>query len=94
MGKDTSEVRRDAPHGESFAQRVAELERVIQTNHPTINNEIILDLLQCVRAQQAALRNAVPEAIEDTCIECNGGPCAGCWVLSARATLARWRIEP
>ena len=78
----------DAPNGESFAQRVAELERVIQTNHPTINNEIILDLLQCVRAQQAALRAALNES------GCDGDLCMHDWHERHRAVLAKWRIEP
>ena len=79
----------DAPNGESFAQRVAELERVIQTNHPTINNEIILDLLQCVRAQQAALYE-ISEQLDRIGDSRKDGP----FVERARATLARWRIEP
>lgn len=40
---------------QTFAQRVLELEQVMQTNFPTINNAIIADLLQALREQQATL---------------------------------------
>ena len=94
--------RSPAPNGglPSFADLVAMIqarlgiagldpvEDVIQTHCAHLR-----DLITAVREQQAALLNAVPDDIEDTCTECNGGPCVGCWVLSARATLAKWRIE-
>lgn len=36
-----------------------------------------------------ALRAACPDGIEENCDECAPGPCAGCWVINARAALAK-----
>ena len=34
-----------------------------------------------------ALKVACPDDIEETCDECAPGPCAGCWVVTARRAL-------
>jgi len=69
-----------------FAEMVAELERVMQTNLPTINRETTTALLACIREQQAALValcGPTPAGMQ---------PETTRWE-TARNVLAKWRIE-
>jgi hypothetical protein len=72
-----------------FAEMVAELERVMQTNLPTINRETTTALLACIREQQAALEKMLYDFDESDC-EYEGDRAA---VANARAVLTKWRIE-
>ena len=86
-------TRHDAQGCSSFAQRIAALEAEMSNpgyvEHAT---EDIRDLIRAVREQQAALQgmmdinNSVTQGQERELRERN--------IPIARATLARWRIEP
>jgi len=79
-----------------FAKRVAELERVMQTNLPTINNAIIADLLACIRAQRKALADSAA-ALRHSMAYAGGAGFMSAKVEAtekeARAVLAAWPIE-
>ena len=81
----------DAPGCSSFAQRVAALEAEISNpgyvEHAT---EDVRDLIRAVREQQSALSRLLNDVEPHaTCAWAEGES-----VTEARATLARWRIEP
>ena len=55
---------------------------------PAFLKERIKLLEEQKKRLREALRASCPPGIEDSCDECNGGPCMGCWIQSARAILA------
>ena len=81
----------DAPGGSSFAQRVAGVAHDVGLGYaPDVPLETLRELLQALSEQQAAL-----QAIVDL----DDGDKPDLWHFEkefneARATLARWRIEP
>ena len=85
-------MRHDAPlcGQPTFAQRIASMEAEMPGDLSYGADQTIADMLTCIREQQAALSRLLNDVEpHSTCAWAEGES-----VTEARATLARWRIEP